>query len=369
MRKLTLLTNGPGELWGWVRPLLRELGKRGISATIALLPCQFACGEEERIAEALGARRVLPPPSTLRDLGELIGEARNTDCIVQLGGDLLWGRIMARIGGVPLLCYAYGKKRGMSRCSGVYTAFPAMAEGIPGATAVGDLVADDLEIQGESPVVPTGGSGPLVAFFPGSRENIRILALPFFRRMKKTLEAEFPAMGSRILLSPFARTDEERLWKDAGFSPVRGGEEGAFSGVDFAVTQPGTNTLELLHRGIPFLTLVPFSALKTVPLTGLMGMAVSLPLVGASLRNRVLRAKGRKAGFLAWPNRLAGRELVDEMIGEFTPEEAASKAAGRLRDHSWLAGTKKTLTALSRFAPPGAARRLSDEIERMFAPR
>ena len=68
MRKLTLLTNGPGELWGWVRPLLRELGKRGISATIALLPCQFACGEEERIAEALGARRVLPPPSSLRDL-------------------------------------------------------------------------------------------------------------------------------------------------------------------------------------------------------------------------------------------------------------------------------------------------------------
>ncbi len=369
MRKLTLLTNGPGELWGWVRPLLRELGKRDISATIALLPCQFACGEEERIAEALGASRVLPPPSSLRGLGELIGEARNTDCIVQLGGDLLWGRMMARLGSVPLLCYAYGKKRGMGRCRGVYTAFPSMAEGIPGATAVGDLVADDIELQGRFPAVPPGEKRPLVAFFPGSRENIRILALPFFRRMKEALEGEFSAMGSRIILSPFARADEEHLWKDAGFTPVRGGEEGAFSGVDYGITQPGTNTLELLHRGIPFLTLVPFSALKTVPLNGLMGLVVSLPLVGESLRNSVLRAKGRKAGFLAWPNRLAGRELVDEMIGEFTPEDAASRAAVRLRDHPWLADTKKTLTALSLVAPSGAARRLSDEIERMFVPR
>ena len=94
-----------------------------------------------------------------------------------------------------------------------------------------------------------------------------------------------------------------------------------------------------------------------------------LPLVGESLRNSLLRAKGRKAGFLAWPNRLAGRELVDEMIGEFSPEEAAARTASRLRDRPWLAGTRKTLTALSRFAPPGAARRLSDEIERMSLPR
>ncbi len=368
MRKLTLLTNGPGELWGWVRPLLRELEKRGISATIALLPCQFACGEEERIAEELGAKRVLPPPSSLGDLGRLAAEARNTDCIVQLGGDLLWGRIMARFGGVPLLCYAYGKKRGMGRCAGVYTAFPAMAEGIPGAVAVGDLVADDLELQTKIHDVPAG-KGPVVAFLPGSRENIRIFALPFLRRMKDALAKEFPAMDPRVVLSPFTRSDEEHLWKDAGFSPVPGGEEGAFGGVDFAVTQPGTNTLELLHRGIPFLTLVPFSALKSIPLSGLAGLAVSLPLVGSLLRNRVLRAKGRRAGFLAWPNRLAGRELVDEMIGEFTPEEAASRAAGRLRDNFWLASAGKALADLSLFAPRGAARRLSDEIERMSVPR
>ena len=368
MRKLTLLTNGPGELWGWVRPLLNELGNREISATIALLPCQFACGEEERIAETLGARRVLPPPSSLRGLGRLVGEARDTDCIVQLGGDLLWGRMLSRLGGVPLLCYAYGKKRGMGRCSGIYTAFPAMAEGIPGAVAVGDLVADNLGLQKELPALPTE-KGPLVAFLPGSRENIRIFALPFLKRMKDVLVKEFPAMVPRILLSPFARTDEEHLWKEAGFYPVRGGEEVAFSGVDFAVTQPGTNTLELLHRGIPFLTLVPFSALNNVPLSGLSGMAVSLPFIGPSLRNRMLRARGRKAGFLAWPNRLAGREVVDEMIGDFTPEEAASRAAGRLRDQSWLADTKKALAALSLFAPQGAARRLSDEIERMTVPR
>ena len=41
-----LLVNGPGELWGWGRPLAAALRRQGMEVRLRLLPCQFAGGEE-----------------------------------------------------------------------------------------------------------------------------------------------------------------------------------------------------------------------------------------------------------------------------------------------------------------------------------
>ncbi len=44
-RKIVLLTNGPGELWGWVRPFAAELLRRCWDVSLRILPCQFASGK------------------------------------------------------------------------------------------------------------------------------------------------------------------------------------------------------------------------------------------------------------------------------------------------------------------------------------
>jgi hypothetical protein len=46
---------------------------------------------------------------------------------------------------------------------------------------------------------------------------------------------------------------------------VRGGSKESLRGVDFAVTQPGTNTLELMHCSVPFLApfrFLPFAIFR-----------------------------------------------------------------------------------------------------------
>jgi lipid-A-disaccharide synthase len=64
-----LISNSPGELAGWVRPVVLELKKQIPEATIEifLTPCQFQSGTEKQYALALpGVSKVWEVRQTLR---------------------------------------------------------------------------------------------------------------------------------------------------------------------------------------------------------------------------------------------------------------------------------------------------------------
>ena len=362
MKSVLLLANGPGELWGWVRPVAAELKRRSRKVSLLLLPCQFASGEERRVAESLAPDELRGPSGLAGTLRDALFLGRGAEAVLQLGGDLAWGRIAARAGRAPLLCYAYGRKNGLPRCDRVFTAFPAMAASMGDRVQVaGDLVRDSLALDGQDSSGEVGA--PSVLFFPGSRAAIREFSFPFLKGMLPCLEKQASEWRFRVVLSPFSTPGEEEAWRSAGFSPARGAE--AFRGAEFAVTQPGTNTLELMYRRIPFCVLVPFSSLRKVPLPGLAGLIASLPGIGPRLRETVLRRRRRKMELLAWPNRLAGRMLADECIGEYSPESAAEFVVSWLHDRSRRDGLREALGDVAGSAPQGAAVRIADEIERM----
>ena len=244
MSSVLLLSNGPGELWGWARPLVPELTARGHRTTIAILPCPFASGSERRIAETLGAQEILGPAGTLATVRSMLGGRMRADVVVQLGGDLLWGRLAAWRAGAPLLCYSYGRKKGLERCRAVFTAYHSMAEAMSGAVVIGDLVAEGLGPEEEAPAPGAEGS-PVVAFFPGSRDAYRSFAEDFIAEVADLLRGQFPSLSARVVLSPFAPEGDEARWRERGLLVVRGGGREAVRGVDLAVTQPGTNTLDL----------------------------------------------------------------------------------------------------------------------------
>ena len=363
-RRAVLLTNGPGELWGWVRPMAAELTGRGWEVALRILPCQFASGAEGRVASSLGLAEVSGAESALSTARAMIRPGLpRPDAVIQLGGDLMWGRMLAWSCRVPLFCYSYGGKRGMDRCAAVYTAFPAMVASIErtGATpvVVGDLTAELAAPPSRPPV--TGG--PKVAFFPGSRRGIREYAIPLIESTAAALRELFPSLEARLVLSPFSEGEDMGELRASGLSPVSGGSAESLDGLDFAVTQPGTNTLELMHRSVPFLVAIPFSSLRHVPLPGVAGLAAHLPLVGPLLREAALKAKGRRIGFTAWPNRLAGRAVVEEISGDITPEDIALRVAEHLGDGARLAGIRAALAQISASAPSGAAARIADHIE------
>ena len=80
--RITILTNGPGELWGWVRPVATELRKRGHSVSLWILPCQFASGHERRAASLLGVDKLEGPASASKIWRDLTLE--KTDAVIQL---------------------------------------------------------------------------------------------------------------------------------------------------------------------------------------------------------------------------------------------------------------------------------------------
>jgi lipid-A-disaccharide synthase len=310
-----------------------------------------------------------------------------TDGGLQLGGDLLFGRRLAKSAKAPFLCYAYGFQKGMESAR-VFTACPGMAADMNAkigarmkagsrsfgwrARAVGDLVKDALALEREpfrwdndrSDNRNGGADAGRLLLFPGSRPAIRRLALPWLEEVVRRLRDLAPAVRVGTLFSPFVPESEFPVWRDAGLNPMKGESGAAMRSADYALTQPGTNNLEMMHCGLPALIVAPVEFLKVVPVGGLGARLLSgVPLLGPRLKERGIRRKlSRYGDFTSWPNRIANRAVMDELTGDVTPRDAAGRVAEALRDKEKLRRVREELLALS--GDGGAASRLCDALEK-----
>jgi len=133
-------------------------------------------------------------------------------------------------------------------------------------------------------------------------------------------------------------------------------------GSDYALTQPGTNTLEMMHCGLPALVAIPFDFLNAAPIGGLAKLISRVPLAGTALKKWKLRqSMERNGGFVSWPNRIAERAVLDEAIGNLTPYDLAERIMDSLKNEKKLSRVRGELLELSGEA--GAAARLCDAVE------
>jgi hypothetical protein len=362
MKRIAVLVNGPGELWGWGRPFLGELEKAAHEVDLFLLPCQFASGAEARLAPLLGASRVIHPGGFWGKLARR--EKPFPEVVLQLGGDLVYGRALAARNGIPLFSYSYGPKKGLAACKAVFTACEAMAapmrlSGRTPVEVVGDLVADGLGMdEGE---VPWKDPGLRIVIFPGSRPAIRRKALPYMTEFLGVAKTLLPGNQWVVLLYPFCEPEEASLWEKAGFAVSLAGTGVVLAGADVALTQPGTNTLELLHAGVPSIIAVPDDFLEQVPSPTLLAPLFGLPGFGPALKRRAFRRYIGKKGFLSWPNRLSGKEVFPEITGKVSPEALARRFSSFAGDAKWIEETRKALEKIDR-GPSNAASRLRERI-------
>ena len=370
--KVALLTNGPGELQGWTRPLAAELALRGHSVTLWILPCQYASGRERAIAGSMDVDAVIGPLSFSATLREM--SRRSADVVAQLGGDLLFGRFLSRRHGARFLCYAYGPKSGMKWCDIVATAFPHMAEKLRkrhrSVFLTGDLVRNAVGMRDAAERMDPAkrDAAMRIIVFPGSRKGIRDASFPFVKDVFRGVRKEFPDIAVRALLFPFAEREEYAHWKDAGLEPTDASSAEAMEWADLAVTQPGTNTLELMHRRVPFLVVAPFSFIPHIPVSGIVNVLRRLP-GGERLVKWSLLRKKRAASFLSWPNRIAGRDVVREMIGNVTPEDVADALRSLIREPERRNAIRSELARLSALGGDRASEALADCIERLMEER
>ena len=358
--RVTILTNGPGELWGWVRPVASELRKRGHSISLWLLPCQFSSGHEREAASLLGVDKLEGPSGASRTWNEIVHE--KTDRVIQLGGDIAFGLRLSESSHVPLTCYTYGPRKAIKGVK-ILTAYEAQTKDIPDVIPIGDLVKDALAMDVTPSALsqwkwPKKENSPRILFLPGSRPAIRQAALEWLVDVKKNIIAKIPEARIRTLFSQFMPESEFVLWKKAGLEPVRTGAGVAMREADYALTQPGTNNFELMHCGLPALVVAPEKFLKYIPVAGLLGFMARLPFIGIRLRRYGAMRILKRWGYISLPNRIAPHRVMNEMYGDVTPEDAAEEIYDELRKPESLKKTREEFLSLS--GESGAASRLCD---------
>ena len=358
--RVTILTNGPGELWGWVRPVASELRRRGHSISLWLLPCPFSSGHEREAASLLGVEK-LEGPSSASVIWNGVANER-TDSIIQMGGDIAFGLRMAKFSGASLTVYSYRHKKNIPGVK-LLTAYPEQVT-FPQAVCIGDLVKDavNMDVTPSAPSVwdwrKESGS-PRILFLPGSRPNIRKAVISWLCELRDEILRLIPNARIRSLFPQFMPENEIVTWRKEGLNPVRAGAGVAMRNSDYAVTQPGTNNFEMMHSGLPGIVVVPQKFLAHIPVSGIAAFFTGLPFVGNFIRLKaLLRTVKKWNGFISLPNRTFKKNLLSELWGNVTPAMIAERVKRDIDDTEGLRALREELLRLS--GSEGASVRLCD---------
>ena len=389
-----LVCNGPGELYTWVKPVLDELRRSApdVRASVSLLPCQFAAGNEAAVAATFAPDALTTPAQYLRAAAMgaappgLADPAAGPGAVLGLGGNSAMAVALGRRLGFPAFRYSF-EPHWHSGLELLLLPDEAAARrarrlGAPQQRiqVVGNLVAD--AVAGSGGVAEPGA--PHVLLFPGSRDLFAPHLIPLMIAVVDELAPKLP--GARFvwplssMLSPEAVAAGIAGRHAATLGGVGGrlvqAEDGSrhvlspgghrleladeadryahMRSADLAISIPGTNTLELGIAGVPAVVVLPLNKPELIPLEGFGHWLGLVPLVGRYLKRYAVRlyVQGLSAP-VSLPNKIAGEELMVELTGRLDPRLVADRALALLSDRVDLARRRSRL--LATMPPAGAA--------------
>ncbi|WP_299489181.1 lipid-A-disaccharide synthase [Acaryochloris sp. IP29b_bin.137] len=378
---LVILSNGPGELSTWVRPVLQALmaQPRFSRVSILLSPCPHAGGNEVTLAAAFpGVDRVLAPQQFFFFL--LWGKTPNAwqwhqqGVVVFLGGDQFYAVAIGRRLGYRIVTYAEWTPRWLPWLDHCGVAQPQILQKVPRRyrskiTVVGHLMAD---IQPDSvPLLDRLGWTPeteIVGLLPGSKPAKLRVGMPFCLAIADQLHPQRPQTQFVIPVAPGVTTTSLIEYASQNLRPldssVSVSQHQAKQGLVALRTQQGTpiwlwtespaypllkhcqvcvttvgaNTAELAALAVPMLVLIPTQYLDAMRAwDGLLGVIANAPWVGkfvATFVNRITLWRG--LGLRAWPNIWAQEEIVPEYVGHIHPDDIAQRIDQLLKDPARL---------------------------------
>lgn len=389
-----LISNGPGELTTWLKPVLEQLRQVApqIRITIVLVPCQFASGNEAELARSYGAEAVISVADYLRfaTTGRL-PRALAKDSqgfVLSLGGDLGMALRLAQALAYPCYRYAFVPwwhvrlKRLFLSDAKTYRQARRLGAPREKLERVGNLVADVLE-----DVQPAAMAGtPQLMLMFGSRDSFAIYVIPLFLALVDALHQHYPdinfvAPRSRLLSDAALQAGvANHHGKDFFSESVAGVLQGAsirtprgatihlvdeaerhtyMKVVDMALTIPGTNTLELGMAGVPALVVLPLNKPEVIPLEGIGHWLGLIPFIGTWLKRRAVLLAAPHFP-VSLPNHLSGHDLMLEYKGHITLQGLLARARRLLDEPSELAQRKQGL--LEHMPKAGAAEKLVASI-------
>lgn len=381
--RLLVTANSPGEMAGWVRPLVGAWRERtGAPVDILLLPCTFATGEEERVARGLeGVDRVYRPSEYFKLLWKW-GRDYRDGRLLHLGGDLMYSAFLSWRWGVSSWSYLWARPWWDSAFEGYFTKNDWGVRWLKKRKVrgekihlVGDLVLDAVR---QHVPLPLAERSRQVSYLPGSRPQELASLAPFFLAVHRELQKSQPDTTGVLHVSPFQPLEQlEHLLQqppDEEVGGLRGKLEGnrlkadgvelelaiddsyqRLSQSELAVSIPGTKTAEAGYLRTPVVTLVPLNRPEHLPSIGLVGLLDYLP-GGRHLKGRLLLRLKDKIGLLAQPNILAQRALLPEYVERIEVDSLAEKLAPILANKKELSNVRSHLEELYLWEPQPARR-------------
>lgn len=404
---IVILSNGPGEVTTWVRPVVKALAQvlpsEQVRISVLLSPCPHSTGREAAIAlNYHKVDRVLPASDFWAFL--LWGKTKDNwqwhpqGIVVFLGGDQFYTVAISKRLKYSSLIYAEWDARWYRFVDYFAAVSQKVIKRVPKAYQrkvflVGDLMADvALEVEPNQ----TALDAPLVGLLVGSKPAKLSQGVPlclaiaekiqqqqpqtqFIIPVAPTLElsvlADYASCQSNSLIPALGNVEGKLVTAPATKTPyliTTGGTKislitklpayDLIATCQLCLTTVGANTAELTALRVPMIVLLPTQQLDAMrSWDGLPGILANLPGVGtafAKLINLLVLKQGR---LFAWPNIWAGEEIVPELVGKLEPEMVARQVLDYLMHPDKLQQMRDRLSEVR--GTTGAATQIADIIK------
>ena len=388
-----IITNGPGELSTWVRPVVDNLNKinysckrndrLNFSLNLILVPCPNANGTEYQVAKSWNKFERVTKANTFWKL--LInpykyGNWPRKGIIIFLGGDQFWGVLLAMRLGYINITYA----EWISRWPHLNNIIAAMnikvKKRIPQkhrykCEVIGDLMAD---ITSNKEISLNLKGRELIALLPGSKKAKLSVGVPYFLEMADHIHNKNKNIDLIIPIAPTTSANEYLFFQSnknpiakkysSKIKKIKPMKNSIFDYVietsnntkiflinkhpcyevlkkcDLAITTVGANTAELAALTLPMLVVLPTQHLNVMnSWDGIFGIIGKISLINKLFTFVMKNWYLKKKKFFAWPNIKAKKSIVPERIGNISPKQIANEALFLMKNKKYLKKQKEYL--------------------------
>ena len=410
---VVILSNGPGEVATWVKPVVRSLQQKApdLRISVILSPCPHASGQEPAILQGYSeVDRVQSAPHFFKFL--LTGKTADgwdwhpQGVVVFLGGDQAFTWLIAKRLGYRTVIYAEWEARWSSLVDRFGVMQSEVIKPVPAHrrhkfTEVGDLMADVQTIADRSEIAAALGISPaadLIGFLPGSKPTKLRPGIPLSLAIAQTLHTQTPQTQYVIGVAPNLTPADLARYIDPDQNPLVPVFQGPptalvtppaglpyfqiengpkvflwqrfpaldlFSQCALCLTTIGANTAQLGALAVPMIVLLPTQQLDGLKLwDGLPGLLAGLPGVRSLARKFInpwiIKRLQKSDKRFAWPNIWAKSEVVPELLGPITPQQVSERMQDYFTHPEKLTAMRQTLRDLR--GPAGAADKMADLI-------
>jgi lipid-A-disaccharide synthase len=418
-----ILSNGPGEVTTWVRPVVRELRQQWgsdralLRISVVLSPCTNAMGTEAEVVRGFeGCDHVQAAehfwPFLLWGKTHEAWDWRPKGIVIFLGGDQVFPVVIGKRLGYKIVIYAEWEPRWPRWVDQFAVMNDTVRQKLPPQHRHKGQIVGDLMRDVDQPAL-VGDTDPQewIGILPGSKPLKLTQGVPTAIALTDRLKTLRPHSRTAIPVAPTLDLTTLARYADPQFNPIltRFGSNVAATLItppdappylktaqgnrielwtdhpahdrlrqcQVCITTIGANTAELAALNVPMGVIIPTQQIDAMRAwDGLPGLIAKLPGIGVAFItafNSVMywqyqrrEQQGKKILF-AWPNLWAGREIVPELVGpQADPEPLSEYVVALLNDPQRLSQMRAELQAVR--GQSGAAQALVKGLASLMEP-